>query len=145
MPIKERTIVDIREEMALRALDDRYTVTEVGEMFGCSRPTVRLWRDRYRQFGRAGLEDRPHAPVRCPHRTDTAIEGWIVADRERWGFGSKKILERLKEAFPGVVLPRRSTIDAILSRNGLVETKRPRTAPYSAHLRRGMKQPSQAN
>ena len=28
MPIKERTIVDIREEMARLAVDERYTVTE---------------------------------------------------------------------------------------------------------------------
>ena len=48
MPHKERAIVDRREQMALRALDERFTTSELSEMFGVSRPTVRLWRERYR-------------------------------------------------------------------------------------------------
>lgn len=126
MPIKERTIVDIREEMALRALDERYTVTEVAEMYGYSRPSVRLWRDRYREHGREGLVDRSHAPSSCPHRTDATIEAWIIGDRKRWGFGSKKILNRLQRAFPGRDLPARSTIDAIVARHGLVQKRHSR-------------------
>lgn len=135
MPIKERTIVDLREEMALLAMDDRYTVTEVAEMFGCTRPTVRLWRERYRELGRGGLVDRSHAPESCPHRTEAEISAWVVADRERWGFGSKKILVRLEEEFPGRELPKRSTIDAILSRSGQVKKRRPRVKqqkPFAA-------------
>ena len=69
MPILEWTIVDIREEMALRALDERFTVTEVAAMYGVTRPTVRLWRDRYRASGLAGLVERSHATHECPHRT----------------------------------------------------------------------------
>lgn len=56
MPLEERTIVDIREEMALAALEAGATVTEVAIRFGVSRPTVRLWRERYRKEGRSGLE-----------------------------------------------------------------------------------------
>jgi putative transposase len=135
MPFEERTIVDIREEMALRAMDKRYRVSEVAELFNVSRPTVRLWRDRYQEFGRAGLKDRSHAPGSCPHRTDAVIEAWVVADRERWGFGSKKILTRLQERHPEAHLPRRSTIDAILVRHRLVKGKRRRrersAAPFA--------------
>jgi transposase-like protein len=40
MPFKERTIVDWREEMALQALDKRYTVSEVARAFGVSRPKL---------------------------------------------------------------------------------------------------------
>jgi len=122
MPLKEMTIVDLRERMALRALDDRYSVSEVAEMFQVSRPTVRLWRDRYRRAGRDGLQDRSHIPLSCPHRTDPLIEELIVAERKRWRhFGSKKILDRLKESHPELRLPKRSTVDAILSRHQLVE------------------------
>ena len=74
MPHKERAIVDRREQMALRALDDRFTTSELAEMFGVSRPTVRLWRERYRENGRAGLEDRSHATRSCPHRTTIGLE-----------------------------------------------------------------------
>lgn len=134
MPIKERTIVDIREEMTLKVLDERYSVTEVAEMYGVSRPTVRLWRDRYREWGRAGLEDRSHAPRTCPHRTSDEIEELVVAERNRWGWGSKKILRRLEEEHPQLVLPKRATVDAILARHQLVQRrakrKRPLTTPF---------------
>ncbi|MGH9457462.1 MAG: integrase core domain-containing protein, partial [Thermoanaerobaculia bacterium] len=113
--------VDWREEMALAALDGRYTVTKVASLFGVSCPTVRLWRERYRMYGREGLEDASHAPHSCPHRTDPAVEALIVAESERWGWGSKKILDRLRESHPDVSLPARSTTDAILARHGRVE------------------------
>ena len=37
MPLQEMTIVDVREQMALRALNERYTLTEVADMFGVLR------------------------------------------------------------------------------------------------------------
>src|ERR1051326_6179960 len=120
MPLEEKAIVDIREEMALAALKVGATVTEVSVRFGVSRPTVRLWRDRYRQQGRSGLEDHSHATQNCPHRTDPSIEELIVEERKRWGWGSKKLLQRLTEAHPGTVFPGRSTVDDILWRRGLV-------------------------
>jgi len=126
MPLRERTIVDIREEMVLKALDERYSVSEVALMFGVTRPTVRAWRNRFRAEGRAGLTDRSHAPNRCPHRTADEAEDLIVAERLKWGWGSKKILQRLAESHPELVLPARSTADAILSRHGLVKAGRPR-------------------
>ena len=129
MPFEEKTIVDIREQMAVAALSEWATVSEVAELFGVSRPTVRLWRDRYRQEGRSGLSDRSHATQSCPHRTEEVIEELIVEERQRWGWGSKKLLERLVEAYPELVFPQRSTVDAILSRRGLVSVqKRKRTA-----------------
>ena len=124
MPFEEKTIVDIREQMALAALSGNATVSEVAELFGVSRPTVRLWRDRYRLDGRRGLADRSHATQTCPHRTDEAIEELIVEERRRWGWGSKKLLERLTEAHPELVFPQRSTVDAILARRGLVTVQK---------------------
>jgi transposase InsO family protein len=120
MPIEEKTIVDIREEIALAALEKGTTVTEVAEQFHTSRATVRFWRDRYREEGRAGLSDRSHATRSCPHRTVVELEELIVEERQRWGWGSKKLLQRLVERYPEVEFPSRSTVDAILSRRGLV-------------------------
>jgi transposase InsO family protein len=126
MPLEERTTVDIREEIALAALEKQATVSEVAAQFGVSRPTVRLWRDRYCEEGRKGLIDRSHATRSCPHRTEPAIEDLIVAERRRWRWGSKKLLKRLSEAYPEVEFPPRSTIDAILSRRGLVSLEKER-------------------
>lgn len=134
MPFEERTIVDLREEMALKALDERFSVTEVAAMFGVSRPTVRLWRDRYREFGRIGLEDQSHKPHTSPAKTGEEIEKLIVAERVKWNFGSKKILRRLADEHPELELPARSTVDGILSRKGLVKprkrTRRLDRAPF---------------
>ncbi len=116
-------MVDIREEMALLALDERYTVSEVAVRYGVSRPTVRLWRDRYRKRGREGLVDESHAPKSCPHRMSEEIEQLIVAERERYGWGSKKILRRLQDAHPELDLPGRSAVDAVLYRCGLVRSR----------------------
>ena len=126
MPLEERTVVDIREEMVLAALERYATISEVAEQFGVSRPTVRLWRDRYRAEGRAGLADRSHAAQSCPHRTAEEVEELIVKARQRWGWGSKKLLERLGEEHPKVEFPPRSTVDAILSRRGLVAVQKER-------------------
>src|ERR1043165_3530159 len=94
MPLEERTLVDIREEMVLAALERGAMVTEVAEQFGVSRPTVRLWRDRYQRAGRAGLTDRSHAPRSCPHRTVAEIEDVIVEERGRWGWGESEFVTR---------------------------------------------------
>jgi transposase InsO family protein len=111
--------------MVLRALKGKHTLSEVASEFGISIPTVRLWRDRYRELGRSGLSDRSHAPHSSPLKTDAKVEALILKDRERFGFGSKKILRRLRDADPTLELPARSTVDGILARHGLVERQRP--------------------
>ena len=136
MPILERTIVDMREKMALLALDRRYTVTEVALRYGVSRPTVRLWRDRYREAGRAGLVDQSHAPRSCPHRMSEQIEALILDERERYGWGSKKILRRLQDAHPELELPGRSAIDVLLQKRGLVNPGRRRRVTTSSPFQR---------
>ena len=131
MPLEEKTIVDVKEEMALAALEVGATVAEVAVRFGVSRPTVRLWRDRYRQQGRAG---------------DPVIEELIVEERERWGWGSKKLLQRLTEAYPGVGFPHRSTVDGILARRGMVAARREKRrapGPGAVVARYEAKEPSE--
>ncbi len=129
MPIQEKAVVDIREEIAVMARDERFTLTEVALRYGVSRPTVRLWRERYREGGRAGLVDRSHGAHGCPHRMSEAIEELILAERARFGWGSKKILRRLRDAHPELELPGRSAVDGLLSRRGLVAATRRRSRP----------------
>jgi putative transposase len=136
MPLKERTIVGLREEMARLTLKG-YSVTEVGERLGVSRPTVRVWRDRFLAEGKEGLEDRSHAPVSCPHRTSEEIEKLIVEEQRKWRWGSKKIRQRLIEEHPELELPSRATFDAIFARHGLtVRRRRLRAAGQTPFARR---------
>ena len=129
-------MVDVREEIALLALNQGYTVTEVAVRYGVSRPTVRLWRERYREQGRAGLKDHSHAPRSCPHRTSEQIEKLIVAERERYGWGSKKILRRLQDADPELELPGRSAVEALLRKHGLVRPRRRHRGAAASPFRR---------
>lgn len=110
MPIKERTIVDRREEIARMAADERFTVTEVALRYGVTRPTVRLWRDRYREGGRAGLVDHSHAPRSCPHQTSEAVEQLILAERSRfplWGLEEDSPTAERRTSGSGVARPER--------------------------------------
>jgi putative transposase len=128
VPILERTTLDIREEIALAALGGGYSVTEIAERFGVTRPTVRLWRERYRSLGRAGLASLSHAPHSCPHKISEEVEALIVEERTRFGWGSKKILRRLQDEHPELTLPSRSGVDAVLKRHELVARKPRRRA-----------------
>ena len=125
MPIRATTNVDIREEIALKVLSGIYSISEIAERFHVSRPTVYKYVERYRADGRGGLNDRKSTPI-CPRRTSEAITARIVEDRKRFGFGAKKIRRRLIDADPDIDWPARSTIEAILSREGLTRPRRRR-------------------
>lgn len=129
MPLKETTIVDWREQMALAVIRERMNVSEAALAYGVSRPTVRQWRDRYLEEGRAGLVDRSHAPHTCPHRVTPEVEELVLEVYRKWRFGSKKICRRLEDDYPDLDRPARSTVDEILKRNGCVkqQKKRPKT------------------
>lgn len=135
MPVTARTIVDIREEIAVLSLSEHYTVTELAEMFGVSRPTVYKYRDRYRANGRAGLSDHRRAP-KHPWRTDPALVKRIIQERTRWGWGSKKIRRRLMDDFPEISWPARSTFDEIFKNHGLTKARRPAIRVSSPFRRR---------
>lgn len=113
-------------------------VSEIAERFGVSRQAVYDWKERHREDPESGLNDRSRRPHTSPTRTDEAIEQRLIAERKQWGFGSKKILRRLQDEEPEAAWPRRSTIDAIFKRAGLVTERkriRRRFAPAQARPR----------
>jgi hypothetical protein len=60
MEQRERFLTDHR-----RAL---YSMAELCARYGISRKTGYKWLERYETEGRAGLQDRSHAPHHCPHK-----------------------------------------------------------------------------
>jgi transposase len=63
----------------------QWSMTELCQPYGVSRPTGYLWLDRYQENGEADLVERSRAPTVCPHRTPREIERRILALRERYG------------------------------------------------------------
>jgi transposase InsO family protein len=129
MPFEEQTIVDVRMKM-IEAVNSGVAVAQVARDFGVSRPTVYEWCSRWdANEDLLSLADRSHARHTQAEKTLRRVEKLLIAERKRWGFGAKKILQRLREKHPDIRWPHRSTVDGILDRAGLVEERRgPRKA-----------------
>jgi transposase InsO family protein len=104
----------------------QWSMTELCQRYGISRPTGYLWLDRHEEKGEEGLLDRARAPASCPHRTPPKVEREILALRKRYGWGAKKLLQVLGRRHPGKVWPARSTVNAILDRHGRLRKNRRR-------------------
>ena len=67
-----------------------WSMTELCERFGVSRPTGYKWVDRAEQEGWAGLRDRSRAPKSSPHRMAAEVSSAILEAKRaypRWGPG----------------------------------------------------------
>ena len=119
-----------KEEQRRAFVDDyesgQWSMTELCQRYGITRPTGYKWIDRGEEEGGAGLEDRSRAPSACPHRTPREIERRILALRECHGWGAKKLLQALGKRHPEIAWPARSTVNAILERHGKLHKQRRR-------------------
>jgi transposase InsO family protein len=71
--------------------------------------------------------------LHCPNKVSEEITAQIIAARQRWKWGPRKLRVKLAAAQPGVEWPAESTIGDALQRAGLTHTrkKRVRTPPYA--------------
>jgi transposase len=90
-----------------------WSMTELCERYGVTRPTGYKWLARHEAGGSTALTDRSRAPQQCPHRTSEALEDLIIAARLEYGWGAKKLLRVLRTRHPGCAWPARSTVNAI--------------------------------
>lgn len=104
----------------------QWSMAELCERYGVTRPTGYKWVARHVAEGPAGLTDRSRVPRGCPHRTSAALEALILAARRQYGWGAKKLLRVLRTAHPGRAWPARSTVNAILERHALLHKHRRR-------------------
>ena len=63
---------DLRLQMVERSRE--VGISQTAREYRTTRNTVRKWRERYRQEGLRGLEDRSRAPHRIPHKTPKEME-----------------------------------------------------------------------
>lgn len=129
MPWKETCVREERVRFVVEVLQGKESMSGLCRRFGVSRKTGYKWLHRYEEAGSlSGLTELSRAPRCSPRQTPAGIEARVVAIRERWGWGSRK-LKRLLER-EGIHLAR-STIDRILEREGLFEqTSRQRPAVH---------------
>ncbi|MCT8335087.1 integrase core domain-containing protein, partial [Leptospira sp. 85282-16] len=85
------------------------------------------WKERFLKEGKEGLCDRKKTPKNSPAKIaqDTILEIIKIKNHRKF-WGAKKILELYKTQFPNRKAPNRSTIECILKKAGLQDTKRKR-------------------
>jgi transposase InsO family protein len=99
-----------RQRLAVRVVDQGWTLTAAAEAAGVSVRCARKWVGRYRGEGLAGLSDRSSAPRRVANRTASErVEA--IAKLRRLRFTAAEIAETL-----GMAL---STVSGILTRSGM--------------------------
>src|ERR1700733_8638874 len=135
MPWKECKRMDERLRFVARLLQGE-NMSRVCREFGVSRPTGYKIFNRYKDLGYQGLLDRSRRPYRHANKLPFQLESAIVRLRtEHPSWGAAKIREKLLRALPMVPAPAKSTVHAVLDRNGLVERrKRRRHKPQGTSL-----------
>jgi transposase InsO family protein len=132
MPWKESNTMDQRVQL-IQDHQDGHSISELAQFYEVSRKTVYKWLERHHAEGAAGLADRSRTPLHCPSRVSEEITAQIIAARQRWKWGPRKLRVKLATAQPEVEWPAQSTIGDVLQRAGLTHTrkKRVRTPPYA--------------
>jgi transposase InsO family protein len=104
-----------------------FSLTDLCQKYGISRPTGYKLLERYEQLGIEGLKEQSRAPKNCPHRTPKEILNLIIQEKlKNRKRGPRKIRAQLKRQYPGLDLPAISTISYWLKKEGLVEKRKKR-------------------
>lgn len=124
--------MDLRVQL-IQDHQNGHSISELTELYEVSRKTVYKWLERHQAEGVAGLADRSRTPLHCPSRVSEEITAQIIAARQRWKWGPRKLRVKLAAAQPEVEWPAESTIGDVLQRAGLTHArkKRVRTPPYA--------------
>ena len=110
-----------RYQAVLAVIADGRSVVEVAGQWGVSRQTLHAWLARYEAEGLAGLANRSHRPVWCPHQLGPDLEARVLElRRARPYWGPRRI--RLELVRLGVEpVPSESAVYRCLVRFGVIE------------------------
>lgn len=121
MPWTQTDPVTERQKFVKLVLKGQVTMVAACREFGISRKTGYKILARHAEHGMAGLVDASRAPKAHPNQTRPEVEAAVLRVRKAHPtWGSKKILWTLSRERPDENWPARSTVDAILSRAGVV-------------------------
>lgn len=134
MPWKVINQMDLKNQLVADHLKEHFSITDLSQKYGISRPTVYKWLIRHKQLGIDGLREQSRAPKYCPHRTPTKILKLVIHEKlKNRKRGPRKIRAQLKRQYPKLELPAISTISYWLKKEGLVKERKKRThvPPYT--------------
>lgn len=118
MPWMERDVNEQRVRFVIRAASGKELMTALCREFGVSRPTGYLWRKRFQEGGRvSAVLERSRRPRHSPRQTSAQQQEQVLALREQYGWGARKLQVLLREQ--GTALPV-ITIHRILQRHGRI-------------------------
>jgi transposase InsO family protein len=131
MPWKESKTMDLRVQL-IQDYEEGQSISALSEIYGVARKTIYKWLERHDAAGVAGLADRSRAPQHTPHKLSEDVIAEIIAARQRWNWGPRKLRVKLAAAQPQITWPAESTIGEVLKRAGLTHRRKPRvrTPPY---------------
>lgn len=134
MPWKVISPMDQKIQLVNDWNNGHFSITDLSQKYGISRPTVYKWLGRYEQSSADGLKEQSRAPKHCPHRTPNAILDLVIQEKlKNRKRGPRKIRAQLKRRHPGLQLPAVSTLGYWLKKEGLVERRKKRLSvpPYT--------------
>ncbi|HUR53209.1 MAG TPA: IS481 family transposase [Gemmataceae bacterium] len=94
MPWSTTTVSELRTAFVHAVRTANRPVVQAARDFGISRPTAYKWLARY--DAREPLADRSRKPAHSPTRTAEGLEAAVLAVRDRYGWGPRKIVAYLK-------------------------------------------------
>lgn len=120
MPWKETDVRSERIRFVVEAVRGEETMQALCRRYGISRKTGYKWLRRFEEVGSLGdLREHSRRPHTSPRQTQESLEERVVALRQQYGWGSRKLRCLLERE--GIRLGR-ATIDRILRRRGLIGT-----------------------
>ena len=73
MPWDQKSAMDQKRRFVADYLSRSFTIVDLCNRHGVSRPTAYKWIGRFLEHGYSGLDELPRRPSRCPHRTADAL------------------------------------------------------------------------
>lgn len=138
MPWKVINQMGLKKQFVTDFSKEHFSITDLSQKYGISRPTVYKWLERYKRFGVEGLKEQSRAPKHCPNRTSEKILSLVIQEKlKNRKRGPRKVRARLKLRYPEICFPAISTIAYWLKKEGLVKPRKkrrhvpPYTQPFS--------------
>lgn len=127
MAWKETCVLEQRTEFIKEFLQSRDSFKELCAKYGVSEKTGHKWKNRFLQYGFAGLHDQDKAPQTSPNQLDEDTVIRLIRLRTAHPtWGAKKLSVLYAKAYPDAEVPSNSTIYRVLGKVGLISKRRVR-------------------